>query len=168
MYSNKELFVKGHLVLTLIRGLFLETEDNVRQNVKNYGISLTSFRTLWILYFEEKMNMTELAYISQTNISNTYRQLIKLQEENLVVINENEKDARIKEIVLTQNGRGFVKDILSKNTDETRLDFIALLAKIPKEDLDKFIEVATKLSTELIGQRFTDWAINAANKIKDY
>lgn len=164
MDSRKEIFAKGHLVLTLVRGLFLVAEDNVRQNVKNYGITHTAFRTLWILFFGEKMTMTELAYISQTNISNIYRQLIKLQEQNLVDI-DNGEDARIKEVTLTETGRKFVYDIISKNVETTNVQFISLLAKIPKEDLNKFIEVASILSTELIGQPFTDWATNSANKI---
>lgn len=164
MESSKDLFAKGHLVLTLVRGLFLVAEDNVRQNVKNYGISLTAFRALWILYFDEKMTMSELAYISQTNISNIYRQLIKLQEQNYIDI-DNGKDARIKEVTLTETGRKFVNDILSKNVDSTNIHFISLLSKIPKEDLDKFIEIALILSSELIGKEFTDWAVSSANKI---
>lgn len=166
MNSSKELFAKGHLVLTFIRGLFLFAEDNVRQNTKNYGITLTAFRTLYILYFDEKMSMTELAYISQTNISNIYRQLIKLEDQNLVVIDIG-KDARIKEISLTENGRKFVQNILSKNVEKTDLHFISSISNIPKEDLDKFIEVASTLSLELIGKTFTDWAIKSANKISN-
>jgi len=166
MSSGKELFAKGHLVLTFIRGLYLLVEDDVRQNVKNYNITHTSFRTLWILYFDESMNMTELAYISQTDISNIYRQLVKLKEQNLVLIATG-KDARVKEVSLTENGREFVQDVLSKNVKVTNLSFISSLAKIPQEDLDKFIEVASILCSELIGQRFIDWAIQAANKIRE-
>ena len=34
MNSSKELFAKGHLILTFIRGIFLITEDDVRKNLK--------------------------------------------------------------------------------------------------------------------------------------
>jgi len=165
MDSSKELFAKGHLILTFIRGLFLITEDDVRQNLKNYDITLTGFRTLWILFFDEKMNMTELAYISQTNISNIYRQLTRLKDQNFVVI-ENGKDARIKEVSLTENGRKFVQDVLSKNVKVTNLQFISVIKRIPEDDLAKFIEIGSLLSSELIGQQFVDWAVKAANKIR--
>jgi DNA-binding MarR family transcriptional regulator len=166
MDSSKELFAKAHLVFTFIRGIYFLAEDDIRQNIKNFGITHTAFKSLWILYFDTKMSMTDLAYISQTNISNTYRQLIKLKDHNLVMIN-NGKDARIKEISLTENGRKFVHDIISKNVKATNLKFISILQKIPKEDLDKFINVASILSSELIGQRFTDWAIKTANTVKE-
>jgi DNA-binding MarR family transcriptional regulator len=165
MNSSKELFAKGHLILTFIRGLFLITEDDVRQNLKNYGITLTGFRTLWILFYDEKMNMTELAYISQTNISNIYRQLTKLKDQNFVVI-ENGKDARIKEVSLTENGRKFVQDVLSKNVKVTNLQFISVIKRIPEDDLEKFIEIGSLLCSELVGQQFVDWAVKAANKIR--
>jgi DNA-binding MarR family transcriptional regulator len=165
MNSSKEFFAKGHLILTFIRGLFLITEDDVRQNLKNYDITLPGFRTLWILFYDEKMNMTELAYISQTNISNIYRQLTKLKDQNFVVI-ENGEDARIKEVSLTENGRKFVQDVLSKNVKVTNLQFISVIKRIPEDDLEKFIEVAAILSSELIGQQFVDWAVKAANKIR--
>jgi DNA-binding MarR family transcriptional regulator len=166
MNTNKELFAKSHLVLSFIRGIFILTEDDVRKNLKKYGMTVTGFRTLWILYYEEKMNMTEHAYISQTNISNIYRQLTKLKDQNFVVI-ENGDDARIKEVSLTENGRKFVQDVLSKNVKATNLQFISILKTIPEDDLEKFIEVASILSSELIGKRFTDWAVKAANKIRN-
>lgn len=153
--------------MTLIRGIFLAAEDNVRQKAKNYGITVTSFRTLWILFFEPKMSMTELAYISQTNISNTYRQLIKLRDQNYVVIDEKEEDARIKQVELTENGRKFIEEILSRNIEASELNFISILAKIPTEQLSTFIQVASKITTELIGPKFNDWAYKAANTIKD-
>lgn len=153
--------------MTFIRGIFLAVEDNVRQNVKNYGISLTSFRTLWILYFDQKMSMTELAYISQTNISNIYRQLMKLRDQNFIVIDDKEEDARIKQIELTEIGQKFVEGILSKNIEESKLSFISILAKVPTEDLNTFIKVASEVTTELIGPKFTDWANTTANKIKE-
>ena len=109
--------------------------------------------------------MTELAYISQTNISNIYRQLTKLKDQNFVVI-KNGDDARIKEVSLTENGRKFVKDVLSKNIKVTDLQFISVIKRIPEYDLEKFIEVASILSSELIGQQFVDWAVKAANKIR--
>jgi DNA-binding MarR family transcriptional regulator len=166
MNSSNELLAKGHLVCTFIRGIYLITESDVKENLKNYGVSFTGFRLLWILYFEKKLTMTDLAYISQTNISNIYRQLLKLSDQNLVVI-VNGKDARIKETSLSETGRKFISDILSVNIKITNLHLIHLLARIPKEDLDKFIEIASILSTELIGQRYTDWAIKTANKIME-
>lgn len=167
MNTNKELFAKGHLVLSFIRGLFLRTEDDVRHNLKNYDITLTGFRTLWILFYDDKMNMSELAYISQTNISNIYRQLIKLKDQNFVVIENGEDDARIKEVSLTEIGRKFVHDVLSKNVKVTDLQFISVLKRIPENDLEKFIDVAATLCSELIGPQFTHWAEKAANKIRE-
>jgi DNA-binding MarR family transcriptional regulator len=166
MHTSKELFAQGHLVLTLIRGLYLLAEDDVKQNLKKIDISHTGVRILWILYFDEKMTMSELAFISQTDISNVYRQLVKLKEKNLVVIN-NGQDARNKETMLSENGRKFIYDIMTKNVKVTTLNIINTLKKIPGEDLETFIEVSSILCTELIGQRFTDWAIKAANKIRD-
>ncbi|MCM3692191.1 MarR family winged helix-turn-helix transcriptional regulator [Neobacillus niacini] len=166
MNSSKDLIAKAHLVFSFIRGLYLLAEDELRQNIKEHGLTYSGFRILWILYFDKKMNMTDLSFISQTNISNTYRQLVKLKEQNLVLI-DNGKDARNKEATLTESGKKFVDDVISKNEKVTNLEFITILSKIPKEDLDKFIEVASILSSQLIGQPFTDWVLKTANKIKE-
>lgn len=166
MRLSEELFAKGHLLFTLIRGLSFITEEDIRQCLKKYRISYPAFRVLWILYFDKNMTMTDLAYIAQANISNVYRQLIKLREEEFVII-ENGADARIKEVSLTEKGRIFVYDILKVNSNATDLQLVSLLEKIPKEDLDKFIEVGSILSSELIGQKFTNWGIRTANYIME-
>jgi hypothetical protein len=61
MNSSKELFAKAHLVFSFIRSLYLLAEDELRQNIKKHGLTYSCFRTLWILYFDKKMNMTDLS-----------------------------------------------------------------------------------------------------------
>ncbi|KAA9023861.1 MarR family winged helix-turn-helix transcriptional regulator [Niallia endozanthoxylica] len=166
MESGKEFIAKSHLVFSFVRGLFLLLEDDLKKKIKHYGLAVPGFRILWILYFENKMNMSELSFIAQTNISNIYRQLIKLKDQHLVDI-DNGEDARIREISLTVNGQQYIHDFLSKHVSATDLQIISILKKMPKEDLDKFIEVAARLSSELIGKPFTDWVTNTADKIME-
>lgn len=82
------------------------------------------------------------------------------------MIDGKEEDARIKQLELTVIGPKFVEDILSNNIVESNLSFISILARIPSEELNTFIKVASKVTTELIGPKFTDWAYKAADTIK--
>jgi len=166
MKSSKEAFATAHLVFTLIRGIHSLAEEDVILTLKKYNIQYPSFRILWILFFEKKMTMTELSYLALTNISNVYRQLIKLRDKNLVTIDKG-KDARIKEISLTEEGRRITDEILQLNLEFTDLNFVDLLEKIPQKELDTFIKVASVISSELIGTNFTDWTIKTANIIKE-
>lgn len=157
MSASRELFAKSCLVFTIIRGLNLIIEDDIRMHLKSYGLGFSSFRILWILYFGKEMTMSDLSVISQTNISNVYRQLVKLQERHLVEIKSGE-DARIKEVTLTEKGQTIIQSFIDAKSASADFHVSSLLATIPKEDIEKFIEVGSILSSKLIGSRFTNFA----------
>lgn len=48
MSASRELFAKSCLVFTIIRGLNLIIEDDIRMHLKSYGLGFSSFRILWI------------------------------------------------------------------------------------------------------------------------
>ncbi|WP_227937272.1 MarR family transcriptional regulator [Alkalihalobacillus deserti] len=160
----RERFTEGYLVYAFIRGLNFAIESDVRKNVQNEKVTLPGFRILWILYFHSTIKMTDLTNLAQANISNVFRQLNKLKEEELVVI-ENGQDARTKKITLTKEGRKIVQNFIDENTSNSELQFIQLIEKIPKEDLTKLIEVSKLLSTELIGQHFTDFVMKSSTDL---
>lgn len=160
MSSGRELFAKSCLVFTIVRGLNLIIEEDIRVRIKEYGVGFSSFRILWVLYFDKEMTMSDLSDISQTNISNVYRQLLKLKENDLVDI-KNGEDARIKEVSLTEKGQTLIHHFIEEKSTSPDFHVSSLLGTIPKEDMDKFIEVGSILSSELIGVKF----INFAKKI---
>ncbi|MFE8699939.1 MarR family winged helix-turn-helix transcriptional regulator [Cytobacillus sp. FJAT-54145] len=167
MKQERELYAKGHLVFTFIRGLHTVIEEDIKIRLKkDHGLLYPAFKILWILSFEDKMNMSEISEITLTNISNTYRQLVKLKDMDLVTIGSNE-DARIREIRLTDKGERLVQTILRDHSNRTDLNLLPFLSNIPKEDLDIFIEVLTDLSRSLLGDKYTSWALNTSEYLKE-
>ncbi|MDZ5472860.1 hypothetical protein SM124_14095 [Bacillus sp. 31A1R] len=167
MKQEKELYSKGHLVFTFLRGLNTVIEEDIRIRLKNlYGLTYPTFKILWILSFDKKMTMSEIKEITLTNLSNTYRQLLKLSDLNIVTIGIHE-DARVREISLTEKGKELVDTILNEHSHSTNLHLFSILLKIPENDLKTYIEVSTYLSKELLGKRYTDWAIRTSDYLKE-
>lgn len=161
---SKEQLAKSYKVYAYTRGLNSYIENDLTQSLKKHEITLPSFRTLWILYFEKKMTMTDLNYIAQTNFSNAFRQVTKLKEAGLIEI-ENEKDSRNKLLTLTEAGRQIVRNFIEEQILQSDLQITKLLDKIPQQDLTIFIKVASQLSSELIGSAYTQWVTKSTNSL---
>ncbi|WP_026581407.1 MarR family winged helix-turn-helix transcriptional regulator [Bacillus sp. J33] len=160
-----EQFHKSYLAFAFMRGLNMAIENDIRKALKNYEISFPAFRILWILYFDSNnINMTDLTYLAQTNISNVFRQLTKLKDEGFVEV-ENGNDARMKEISLTESGRKLVQDFIDENTTNSNLLIVESIEKISKEDFSKFIEVFALLSDELLGKQYSEFLEKSSNII---
>lgn len=164
--DSREIFAKGHLAILLIRGLYFAIENDIKDKLKIYNLTYPSFRILWILYFDKSMTMSSLAYLAQTNISNVFRQLIKLKKDGLVTVSSG-IDARIKEASLTKEGREILSTIIEDQATNTDLESFPLLTTIPKEELEIFFKVAIHLCNKLIGQPYIDWTLDATNKIQE-
>ncbi len=165
MKLSSEQFHNGYLAFAFIRGINLVIENDIRKLLKHYELSFPAFRILWILHFDSNhINMSDLSYLAQTNISNVFRQLTKLKEEGLVII-ENGHDARTKEVCLTEGGRKLVQEFIEENTTNSNLQIVESIAKISKEDFSKFIEVFTLLSDELLGKQYGDFLTKSSNAI---
>ncbi|GLB61829.1 MarR family winged helix-turn-helix transcriptional regulator [Cytobacillus sp. NCCP-133] len=160
-----EQFHNSYLAFSFMRGLNLAIENDLRKSLKRYEISFPAFRILWILYFDSNnINMSDLTYLAQTNISNVFRQLMKLKEEGLVDI-ENGNDARTKEISLNESGQKLVQDFIEENTTNSNLHIVASIERISKEDFSKFIEVFALLSDELLGKQYSEFLKKSSNAI---
>lgn len=155
MRSNKTLFSKSYLAYACIRGLNEAIETDIKNVIKVYDSNFPKFRLLWILYFEKSMNMSELTYLAQTNMSNVYRQLTKLKEEGLVNI-RNEEDARIKNLSLTEEGKKVIGDFIKQNCQTSELQIVRATEKISKEDFETFLNVAKTLTTDIVGENFAN------------
>jgi DNA-binding MarR family transcriptional regulator len=165
MKLSSEQFHNSYLAFAFIRGINLVIENDIRKSLKNYELSFPAFRILWILYFDSNhINMSDLSYLAQTNISNIFRQLTKLKDEGLVII-ENGNDARTKEVCLTEAGRKLVEEFIEENTTNSNLQIVESIAKISKEDFSKFIEVFILLSDELLGRQYSDFLTKSSNAI---
>ncbi len=162
----RERFAKSYETHGYIRALNSALENDLIRILKKYGITFPSFRTLWILYFDTEMTMSDLTYIAQTNISNAFRQLTKLNEDGLVQI-ESGKDSRTKILSITESGRKIIQEFIDEHVKSSDLQIVSILEKIPEEDLAKFIEVASFLSTELIGETYTQWIKKSKNMLLD-
>ncbi|UCZ55069.1 MarR family transcriptional regulator [Bacillus shivajii] len=164
MSSQREKFATSYLIFGLIRGLNFEIENDIRQVLKNNELTFPGFRVLWILYFDPNISMKELTFLAQTNISNVFRQLMKLKEDELVII-ENDDDARIKKLSLTEEGKNIVQHFITINTTDSILQIMHVIDKIPKQDLQTFVEVSSFLSDELIGKKFGEFITKSSSDI---
>jgi DNA-binding MarR family transcriptional regulator len=162
-YSGEQLS-KGYSAYAYLRGLNFSIENNIKQIIKNKELTFPGFRILWILYFDSNIRMSDLTYLAQANISNIFRQLVKLQEAGVVII-ENGEDARTKEIALTEEGRQLVQDFIEQQSKKPDIHIVQMIENIPKEDYLTFIKVASLLSTELIGATFTDFVTKSSSEI---
>ncbi|WP_102348461.1 MarR family winged helix-turn-helix transcriptional regulator [Bacillus sp. Marseille-P3661] len=164
MNLSREKFAKSYAVYAFIRGLNIVIEQDIKKIIKNKELTFPGFKILWILYFDSNIRMTDLTFFAQTNISNVFRQLEKLNEDGLVVI-KNGEDARSRELSLTEDGQKLVNDFLEENCNNSELQVVQLIEKIPNETISEFIEVARLLSNELIGKSFSDFIIKSSTEI---
>ncbi|KHF39405.1 MarR family winged helix-turn-helix transcriptional regulator [Halalkalibacter okhensis] len=165
MSVQRDQLANGYALFALIRGLNFEMEKDIRRQIEKKKLTFPGFRILWILYFDSNLRMSDLTYLAQTNISNVFRQLTKLKESGLVVINSG-NDARTKEVTLTTKGQKVVGEFINQNADNSEIEFIHLIAKISKEDLTKIMEVLSDLSQELVGKDFSEFVCKSASDIK--
>jgi DNA-binding MarR family transcriptional regulator len=156
MTKSREHFANSYILYAFIRGLNFSIENDIRKVLKNNDLTFPSFRILWILYFDPNISMSALTYLAQTNISNVFRQLTKLNEDGLVMI-ESGSDARTKKVSLKEEGRRVVDNFIDKNTTSSDLEIVHLIDSIPKEDLSKFIELSLLMSKELVGEPFNNF-----------
>ncbi|MDF0726420.1 hypothetical protein PY093_06795 [Cytobacillus sp. S13-E01] len=164
MDISREQFANSYVAFAFIRGLNFVIENDIRQVLKNNKLTFPSFRILWILYFDTNITMSDLTYLAQTNISNVFRQLIKLKEDGLVVI-ENGNDARTKKISLAKDGRKLVQDFIDENSRNSDLQIVQLIDRVSKEDFSKFIKVSSLLINELIGKPFSEFVTKSLTEI---
>ncbi|MGO4889885.1 MarR family winged helix-turn-helix transcriptional regulator [Anaerobacillus sp. MEB173] len=164
MNLQKEKFAKGYSVFALIRGLNFLIENDIRKSIKNNELTFPSFRVLWIMYFDSTITMKDLSYLIQTDLSNVFRQLIKLKDIGFVTL-ENGEDARTKKISLTKAGRKVVQDFINQNSTGSELQIVNLIEKIPKEDFHKFIEVLTLLSNQLVGENYSEFIEKSSKEL---
>ncbi|GAE33678.1 hypothetical protein JCM9157_699 [Halalkalibacter akibai JCM 9157] len=104
--------------------------------------------------------MTNLAHIAQTNISNIFRQLIILRDDGFVLI-ENAADARMKKVNLTARGKEMVSDFIRENQRQSELKIVETIDKISEEELKVVFKVASLLSSELVGDKFTSFVMKS-------
>jgi|GEM_PF-6894995 len=155
----------NHMIYSIFRGLYTSIEDDVRDKVKDFDLTISGFRILWTLYMDCKMSMTRLSYITQLNVSSVYRQVEKLEERNYVRVVIDEQDARTKDVELTEIGRKTIEDIIDHFS--ATINVTPLLEKLPEKDLEHFVRVSMFLCEELIGQDYIKWVEKtAANIIK--
>lgn len=166
MHSNKNLFSKSYLAYACIRGLNEAIESDIKNVIKVFDSNFPKFRLLWILYFEKSMNMSELTFIAQTNMSNVFRQLTKLKEEGLVTI-QNEEDARIKNITLTEDGKNIIANFINQNCQASELQIVRATEKITNKDFETFLKVAKMLTADIVGEDFANWAVKSADIIAE-
>lgn len=76
---------------------------------------------------------------------------------------EDGEDARIKEIRITQTGRTFIQNLMIEDGASPKLRLLSILETIPKEDIDKFIEVGSILCSELVGEKYMEWTLKTTN-----
>ncbi|ARK29784.1 MarR family winged helix-turn-helix transcriptional regulator [Halalkalibacter krulwichiae] len=164
MGLDKVKFAKGYEVYALIRSLNFEIEADIRHQLEEHDITFPGFRILWILSFHSIMTMTDLAYLAQANISNVFRQLDKLKEGGLVKIVSG-IDARKKEVHLTKKGRLIVQTFIDKHSASSDLRIVELVEKIPKEDLNTFIEVASYMNKALVGEPYYEFVKKSTTDI---
>jgi DNA-binding MarR family transcriptional regulator len=164
MNFSREQFANSYLVYGLIRGLNFVIENDLRSILKNRELTVPSFRILWILFFDSNIRMSELTFLAQTNISNVFRQLTKLEEAGLVSIKSGD-DARTRELSLTEDGRRIVQDFIDQNTRKSDLQIVHLIESIPKEDFTTFIRVASLLTNKLVGNQFNEFVTKSSTEI---
>ena len=160
MRSSESKFNNSYLLYTFIRGINFEIEQDIRNTLKKSNFSFPSFRILWILYFQNDMTMSDLAHIAQTNISNIFRQLIKLKDEGFVLI-ENGADARMKNVKLTVSGKEMVNNFIQENQRHSELKIVETIEKISEEELKVALKVVALLSSELVGDKFTSFIMKS-------
>lgn len=160
----REQLAKGFSLYAYIRGLNLEIENDIRQVLKKKELTFPGFRILWILYFDSNVKMRDLTTLTQTNISNVFRQLLKLEEEGLVVL-KDVKNSRIKKISITEKGNRKVQEFIDENSSNSELQIVRLIEKIPEEELLRFLDFSSKLSKELIGASYSEFVSHTSLKI---
>lgn len=164
MESYRKALAQGYFLYAFFRGLNFNVEADIRHSLREYNMPFSSFRTLWILYFDPNITMSTLTTLSQTNISNVFRQLTKLEENGFVIIKRG-KDARTKEITLTEAGKKLVKMFIDEHSEHTNIKLISLIKKLPTEDLAKFMEVISWLGKELIEDPYAKLVTDSSDRI---
>jgi len=117
-----ELVMESELIQALVQIVsFFNRTDRDQAFIKNAGVDLeaTSFQLFVTIGRMQPSNVSDLANILGKSHSSTSRQIDKLEKKGLVITKNDETDARIRSIRLSESGEK-LKQVL----DATRIDNI--------------------------------------------
>ncbi|USK87534.1 MarR family winged helix-turn-helix transcriptional regulator [Peribacillus asahii] len=139
--NKKELFNKLVSFTTSVHRVTNELTKNARPN----SISQVQYNILEFIAVSQPVTPSEINDCLNMSISNTSRELSKLNEKNLIEkINDN-KDKRKQYIHLSQDGEYLMKEVFG--TIEAR--FLNRIQSISEEDLNEIECAITTLQKKL-------------------
>ena len=114
-----------------------------RKVLKNFDISTAQFDLLQILYFKDRKKLSDISKILGVTKSTTTGLIQRLELMSLLTKEQSEKDKRVFEVVITEEGRKIIDQVLNR-----RLELInKVIEKMGKDET--FIEKLIKLKNTL-------------------
>lgn len=89
--------------------------DKLRQNVAEFGFSLTEFSILEALYQKGPLSVSDLRTKVLVNNSTVSYTLTKLVKDGLITVCQDEHDKRIREVSLSESGSAIIKEIATSH-----------------------------------------------------
>jgi DNA-binding MarR family transcriptional regulator len=110
-----------------------------RKVLKNFDISTAQFDLLQILYFKDRKKLSDISKILGVTKSTTTGLIQRLELMSLLTKEQSEKDKRVFEVVITEEGRKIIDQVLNR-----RLELInKVIEKMGKDE--ELIEKLTEL-----------------------
>lgn len=139
--QSRESLLKGNQFILSLKIMF----DDLR---KKYDLKKVEMQILWCVYIsEENVNTpSDIGRILAMNKAMVSKGLDSLYKRNMVTYLVDDKDRRYVHYTIGENGKAVCEDF------EHLWDYMRekLFKGIPKEDVDKFLEVAKKMHMNLL------------------
>jgi MarR family transcriptional regulator for hemolysin len=138
--NKKELPVSLSIALTL-KAIEHAFKKNIRE--LNIDIPSESFGILMITYFQEDVIQQDIAEMSKKDKSAVLRQIDALEKKGLLQRQADTQDRRRNFIVITDEGRKIVDELIDKEKDM----FKTLSEGIDRQEMESFVKVLSLLKT---------------------
>ena len=120
--------------------LWSRMKTNIESVAEYHGLTLPQVFLLHTLYNDDKIIMASLAKRLHCDASNVTSLVDRLENKALIARHDVSGDRRAKQLTITEKGKEFIEDVLSKLDNETGLSSLSL------KEMDTLEKIISKMN----------------------
>ncbi|HJV45682.1 MAG TPA: MarR family winged helix-turn-helix transcriptional regulator [Bacillota bacterium] len=159
-----------HEALNLFRAISVVNKDDWEAAAKRLDLdSAVQLNILWIVYSYEGVRVTQIAEWTFWHPSSVVIHVKKMMEKDLITIEKSDKDGRVVNVFLTEQGKRIIEDSRVQALDHFHITkaLESFKEKFGPNVTNLFFECLAFLAQELHGEEKVRWIKESEEKVKE-
>ncbi|OLO42802.1 hypothetical protein BTR23_02030 [Alkalihalophilus pseudofirmus] len=153
-----------HQMLNYFRATYKVVDEDWQKSAQEVGITQSEQHMIWIIYFEKKVSMSQIAKVGLWDLSTVMQVIKRLKTKGLVQTIKDENDLRVSYVMLTPEG-----EEKRQETSQFTYHFSKFIEDYMNEDdekkqrLEAIFEFVKDFCKHYYGQEFVQWVERTSN-----